>query len=140
MPFRVPLVSFSLYGGVMTSRLRDLVKARRRARAAMKKMNRRSTYALSAALLILLGAFAWSIDYLYFAPEPEGTELTLDQLAALASEKRIDDAVFVNSFHLVDSGEDVHRAAIGIEIPNEFYSCIKIFSELPVHFLTSVAL
>ncbi len=79
----------------MKDRLTGWLRDRRRANAAKSKsMNRRSTYALTAALLVLLGAFAWSIDYLYFAPEPEGTEISLDQFAALSTEKRLDEVVF----------------------------------------------
>ncbi len=68
---------------------------RRRARLAKKKgMNRKSTYALTAALIVLLGTFAFSIDYLYFSPDPEGTEITLDQFAALAGEQRLESVSF----------------------------------------------
>ncbi|MFP5298509.1 MAG: ATP-dependent zinc metalloprotease FtsH [Actinomycetota bacterium] len=89
----------------MKDRIRDWLRDRRRANAAKKKsMNRKTTYALTAALLVLLGAFAWSIDHLYFAPEPEGTELTLDQLAALAGEKRISNAI-LHDEDLIVTGE-----------------------------------
>lgn len=77
----------------MKDRIRDWLRTRRRANAAKKKsMNRKTVYALSLALLLLLGAFGWSMSYLYFGPEPEGTELTLNEVAALAGEKRISQA------------------------------------------------
>ncbi|MGH2753051.1 MAG: ATP-dependent zinc metalloprotease FtsH [Actinomycetota bacterium] len=79
--------------------MRDTVKIwllkRRRSRVAKKKgPGRRSTLVLSATLLVLLGAFAWSIDYLYFGPEPDGAEVSLDELAALSAEERVETAVF----------------------------------------------
>lgn len=73
--------------------IKDWRLRRRRARAVKKKaVSRRMTYLLLAVLVFLLGAFALSLSYL--SPESEGTELSLDELGALASEKRIATATF----------------------------------------------
>jgi cell division protease FtsH len=78
----------------MKEKLTGWLLRRRRSRAAKKKKGRGMALALILALLLLLGAFAWSINFLYFGPEPEGTEISLNELAALASEERIDSAEF----------------------------------------------
>jgi cell division protease FtsH len=66
---------------------------RRRARAAKRKMaTRRVTIILSLIVVLLLGAFAWSLKYL--TPRSEGQEITIDELSALAEEKRIGSAIF----------------------------------------------
>ena len=66
---------------------------RRRQRSARKKSgSRRSTIVLSLILIVLFGAFAWSLNYL--TPSAEGEELSIDELTALAQEKRIVDAEF----------------------------------------------
>jgi cell division protease FtsH len=72
------------------------LKQRRRAFAAKKKKGsgRRTLVFLSLALMILLGSFAWSINYLYYGPEPDGIEVSLDELQTLASENRIRTAEF----------------------------------------------
>ena len=79
--------------------MRDTIKnwllKRRRSRAAKKKgPGRKSTIVLTSTLLLLMGVFAWSIDFLYFGPEPDGTEVSLDELAALSAEKRVETATF----------------------------------------------
>jgi len=74
----------------MKDRVSQWVLRRRRARAAKKKgTGRRSAILLTTTLLLLLGAFGVSIKYLYFGPEPPGSEITLNQLSALASEERL---------------------------------------------------
>ena len=66
---------------------------RRRARAAKRKMaTRRVTIVLSLIVVLLLGGFAWSLNYL--TPRAEGQEISIDELSALAEEKRIVSAVF----------------------------------------------
>ncbi|MDQ3940782.1 MAG: ATP-dependent zinc metalloprotease FtsH [Actinomycetota bacterium] len=66
---------------------------RRRQRSARKKSGtRRTTIVLSLILATLFGAFAWSLDYL--APRADGNELSIDELTALAQEKRIETAEF----------------------------------------------
>jgi cell division protease FtsH len=66
---------------------------RRRARSAKRKSgSRRATIALGVIVVLLLGAFAWALSFL--TPEPDGTELSLDQLSALADEHRIQTAEF----------------------------------------------
>jgi cell division protease FtsH len=66
---------------------------RRRARAAKRKMaTRRVTIILSLIVVLLLGAFAWSLNYL--TPRAEGQEITIDELSALAEEKRLASAIF----------------------------------------------
>ncbi|MGH2748835.1 MAG: ATP-dependent zinc metalloprotease FtsH [Actinomycetota bacterium] len=66
---------------------------RRRARAIKKKaLSRKMTYLLLALLIALLSSFFGAVQYL--SPDSEGTELALDELAALAQEKRIPAAEF----------------------------------------------
>jgi cell division protease FtsH len=64
----------------------------RRRRLSKKRTTSKQTYALILSLLLLGGAFAWSLSYL--APTREGRELRLDEFSALADEKRLDTAVF----------------------------------------------
>lgn len=83
-------------------RRRLLVRARRVAKAGLRRWRRRrlskkrtaskQTYALLASLVVLAGVFAWSLSYL--APNPDGRRLRLDELSALADEKRLDVAAF----------------------------------------------
>ena len=73
---------------------------RRRSRAAKRKMaSRKSTIALTLTVILLLSAFAWSLRFL--SPDPEGTELRIDQLSALATEKRIETATFLDEDNLL---------------------------------------
>jgi cell division protease FtsH len=67
---------------------------RRRKRQAGKRAagSRRSAIVLGLVLLALFGAFAWAQTYL--EPQSPGTELTFDELDALAKENRIADAEF----------------------------------------------
>ncbi len=79
---------------------------RRRAGAAKKKAaNRRTVYGLSLSLLVLLGAFAGALNML--EPDTSGQALTVDELSALADEKRIETA----SFHDQDSIVTGHYGA-----------------------------
>jgi len=77
-------------------RFKQLVIRRRRARAAKKgtPKRKRSTVFLLVALLVLFGAFAWSLDYL--KPTPQGTDLSVDAFTALAQEGRLDTAEFLD--------------------------------------------
>jgi cell division protease FtsH len=79
----------------MKQRFQDFLKRRKRSSVAKKKgVGRRTAILLTLGLLVLLGAFAWSINFLYFGPEPEGTEVSLNELSALAGEKRIATSTF----------------------------------------------
>jgi cell division protease FtsH len=78
----------------MRDRFENMMTRLKRARAARRKSGRRLGYVLALILLVLLGSFAWSIKYLYFGPEPAGTEVTLGQFSALASGHRIVNAQF----------------------------------------------
>ena len=53
---------------------------------------------------MLLGAFAGSINYLYFQEDPDGIEISLNEFAALANEERLEDATFHDE-DLVVTGE-----------------------------------
>ena len=76
-------------------RFKQSVINRRRSRATKKRGPRKtSTYVLLATLLALLGAFAYSLDYL--SPKPTGDEITVDQFNALAQEKRLSDVRFLD--------------------------------------------
>ena len=68
------------------------LKRRRQRTARKKNASRRSTIVLSLILLVLFGAFAWSLDYL--TPRSDGNKLSFDELAALAQDKRIATAEF----------------------------------------------
>ena len=66
---------------------------RRRSRAAKRKMaTRKTTIVLSLIVVVLMGTFAWSLDYL--TPNSEGQELSITELTALASEHRVVTAEF----------------------------------------------
>ena len=78
----------------MKERVQAWLLRRKRSRAVKKKNKKRGAVLLMLSLLLLLGAFGYSIDYLYFGPEPDGTELSLNQFAALASEERLVNAEF----------------------------------------------
>ena len=76
-------------------RFKQYVINRRRSRATKKRGPRKtSTYVLLATLIALLGSFAFSLQYL--SPKPVGEEITVDQFNALAQEKRLDDARFLD--------------------------------------------
>ena len=68
------------------------VRRRRKRQAGKKNSGRRSTIVLGLVLILLFGAFAWAQTYL--EPQSPGTELTFDELDALAKENRIADAEF----------------------------------------------
>ena len=55
----------------------------------------------SITLVLLLGLFAWAISFVYLSPPPEGEELTIDEMSALADSKRLDSAVFYDEDSLV---------------------------------------
>ena len=74
--------------GGFTKRLEEWRLRRRRRNAVKRKSSaRKTTIALGIVLLLLFGAFAWSLNYL--SPRSEGTELSFDELSALADEKRV---------------------------------------------------
>ena len=71
----------------------DYLLRRRRRRTARRRLpGRRMSLVLGLVLVILLAAFAWSLDYL--SPRSTGTELSIDQLSALAGQRRVETAVF----------------------------------------------
>jgi cell division protease FtsH len=71
----------------------DYLLRRRRRRTARRRLpGRRMTLILGIVLLILLAAFAWSLDYL--SPRSAGTEVSIDELSTLAGGQRIETAVF----------------------------------------------
>ncbi len=78
---------------------RQYLLNRKRSRIARRKLStsRKSTFVLALILALLFGAFAWSQTYL---TEPaQGRELSIDQLKALAEEKRVKDARFLDEDH-----------------------------------------
>jgi hypothetical protein len=86
---------------------------RRRKRAARKRgSRRRSTYALSFSLLVLFGAYAFAQSYVVRKELP-GRELSVDQLSALADERRIDTARFLDQDAVVAG---TYRAT-GLPVP-----------------------
>ncbi|HVF54313.1 MAG TPA: ATP-dependent zinc metalloprotease FtsH [Actinomycetota bacterium] len=68
------------------------VKQRRKSAAQKRTTSKKLTYALIFVLLLLFAGFAGAQAYL--SPDPAGDELSLDQLSALADEKRIETAEF----------------------------------------------
>ena len=71
----------------------DYLLRRRRRRTARRRLpGRRMSLVLGIVLVTLLGAFAWSLDYL--SPRSTGTELSIDELSALASQRRVERAIF----------------------------------------------
>ena len=76
-------------------RFKQAVIRRRRARAMKKRgVRKTSTYVLLAGLVLLLGAFGASINYL--KPTPIGEPISIDQFIALAEEKRLDTVEFLD--------------------------------------------
>lgn len=65
---------------------------RRKKTAKRKNSGRTATIVLSAVVLLLFAAFAAALNYL--TPTSEGTEISIDELSALADEKRIVTAEF----------------------------------------------
>jgi cell division protease FtsH len=82
-------------------RIKQFVIRRRRARAAKKgtPKRKRSTVFLLAGLLVLFAAFAWSLDYLQATPK--GEILSVDAFTALAQEKRLGTAEFLDEDAIV---------------------------------------
>ncbi|HEX2295906.1 MAG TPA: ATP-dependent zinc metalloprotease FtsH [Actinomycetota bacterium] len=69
------------------------VRRRRKKQAGKRaQTSRRSAIVLGLVLVLLFGAFAWAQTYL--EPQSPGTELTFDELDALAKENRIATAEF----------------------------------------------
>jgi cell division protease FtsH len=68
------------------------IRRRRKRQAGKKTSGRRSTIVLGLILILLFGAFGWAQTYL--EPQSPGTELTFDELDALAKENRIATAEF----------------------------------------------
>jgi cell division protease FtsH len=74
---------------------------RKRARVARKRgaSSRKATIFLALILAVLFGAFGWAQSYL--TRPAEGRELSIDEFKALASEKRLADARFLDEDHRV---------------------------------------
>ncbi|MEA2499615.1 MAG: cell division protease FtsH [Actinomycetota bacterium] len=77
----------------MRDRFEQILTKFKRARASRRKSGRRMAYILTLMLVVLLGSFAWSIQYLYFGNDPDGTEITLAQLNVLMGEQRVASSV-----------------------------------------------
>ena len=75
-------------------RFADWRLRRRRAKNAKgrRATSKKSTVFLVAVLVLLFGAFAWSVNYL--TPKSQGQEITIDQLSALAAQERIESGEF----------------------------------------------
>ena len=76
--------------------MRQYMLRRKRARVARRKRagTKKATIFLGIILIALFGAFGWSQSYL--TTPAEGTELSIDQLKALAKEGRITEATFLD--------------------------------------------
>ncbi len=68
------------------------LRRRRKGKAKGRSTGRRTTIALIVLVLLLFGAFAASLNYL--TPTSVGEEISIDELSALADEKRIEVAEF----------------------------------------------
>ncbi|HJR45991.1 MAG TPA: ATP-dependent zinc metalloprotease FtsH [Actinomycetota bacterium] len=68
------------------------LRRRRRKTSKRKNTGRKTTIALLAVVVLLFGAFAASLNYL--TPDSQGDEISIDELSALADEKRIETAEF----------------------------------------------
>ena len=76
-----------------------LLKRKRRNVTRRRVGSRKATVVLALILVLLFGAFAWAQQYL--TPKPEGREVSLNELVALAEEKRIVAATFLDEDNLV---------------------------------------
>ncbi|MDQ4064878.1 MAG: ATP-dependent zinc metalloprotease FtsH [Actinomycetota bacterium] len=76
--------------------VKQFLVRRRRARAAKKgtPKRKRSTIILVGTLILLFGVFAAALEYLQ--PKPTGEELSVDAFVALAEEKRLTSATFLD--------------------------------------------
>jgi cell division protease FtsH len=86
----------------MRSYSRAWLLRRRRKRAARKRGGgrKKSTWALLFSLLVLLGSFAWAQSYVVRKEFP-GRQLSIDELSALAGERRIESARFLDQDSVV---------------------------------------
>ncbi|MBW3630510.1 MAG: hypothetical protein KY464_14595, partial [Gemmatimonadetes bacterium] len=75
-------------------RVKARLEARRRERAASGARTPKLFLALVASLLVLLTLFATSLTYLY--SDPDGREVTLDEVAALTAAGRVEKATFLD--------------------------------------------
>src|SRR5687768_3150699 len=77
-------------------KMKQYMLRRKRARVANKKRasSRKATIMLGLVLALLFGAFGWSQTYL--TTPAVGTEISFDQLKALAKEDRIVSATFLD--------------------------------------------
>ncbi|TAL24295.1 MAG: ATP-dependent zinc metalloprotease FtsH [Frankiales bacterium] len=78
----------------LVHRARAALAMRRRERAATGARSPKLFLSLVASLLVLLTLFAASLTYLY--SDPEGREVTLDQVAALTTAGRVEAARFLD--------------------------------------------
>jgi cell division protease FtsH len=106
--------------------LKGWLLRRRRARASKRRaMSRRILYLLLASLLLLMGLFGWSLSFL--KARPVGQQLSLDQLSALADEKRLVTSEFLDEDSVVtgifsapkrDEGDTENKASSKEGDPN----------------------
>ena len=80
--------------GGLVHRAKAALEMRRRERAATGAKSPRLFLSLVASLLVLLTLFAVSLTYLY--SDPDGREVTLDQVAALTTAGRVEAARFLD--------------------------------------------
>ncbi len=78
----------------LVARVKTALEMRRRERAATGAKSPKLFLALVASLLVLLTLFAVSLTYLY--SDPDGREVTLDQVAALTTAGRVEAARFLD--------------------------------------------
>ncbi|HVM35235.1 MAG TPA: ATP-dependent zinc metalloprotease FtsH [Actinomycetota bacterium] len=81
-------------------RIHEYALKRKRRNVTRRKVgSRKATVVLALILVLLFGAFAWAQQYL--TPKPQGNEVSLNELVALAEEKRIVSATFLDEDNLV---------------------------------------
>ncbi|MFN2388194.1 MAG: ATP-dependent zinc metalloprotease FtsH [Actinomycetota bacterium] len=77
-----------------------LLRWRRSRASGRKRPGRRSQVFLALSLILLLGLYGYSL-LAYLPPDPAGEEVTLDELSALADQKRIQTAEFLDEDSVV---------------------------------------
>ncbi|HEV3472781.1 MAG TPA: ATP-dependent zinc metalloprotease FtsH [Actinomycetota bacterium] len=98
MPLKVPTLKLPTLRSDTVRRARRKIRQyrlnRKRSRVARRKTagTRKATFFLTVILLALFGAFGWAQSYL--TTPAQGTEISIDELRALAKENRIVDGTF----------------------------------------------
>jgi cell division protease FtsH len=90
---------------------KTMLRRWRRARVGRRMMPRGLVLGLLASLLLLFGAFAWSVSFL--GSTPKGRELTYDQVTALLRNRRIVDARFLDEDAVITG----HFSATPVPLP-----------------------